>query len=484
VRVWGLGYNGSAEYVFLCDSKETPFKFDLFPTGETITLKFESVNQNGFGNFATAPTAQVLLDGQTSAPATPSNVAAVKNANTAGKVFVSWSEGLEADIDGYQVARRTDDNAPTSADIIAPNVFAGGVEATAKASYIDIPGAGSANYRYRVRAVNRSGLKSAWSSAASIQALAPDGTTDAAVPSAPTVDDIVGFGTDDGEIRVFGGGGVIVNGVMYAPGFAVVDHGTISAGWSGSFVAANNMKGVFAATLTFVHYSNSARTTDEVTTKVTIPFLPEQASGQMKIPLNNRYLKTVSAHLTNYYGDGAESSVDTQSSGFWTGTHAEDNRPPTTNFDPAVQDYGARTLIGRSTGNLTLSTNSASAVVESDRHLDIINSKGLRIANTEVISSGRVVKAASLEVGGNGVIDASRNVDANSLKIGGSTKINSSGQWVLPLVNSGGGTHIETDGDCNFNVYKTQGTPGVSGSFTTVDGKTVTVTRGIVTDIV
>lgn len=34
------------------------------------------------------------------------------------------------------------------------------------------------------------------------------------------------------------------------------------------------------------------------------------------------------------------------------------------------------------------------------------------------------------------------------------------------------------------NVYKTGGTAGVSGSFTTVDGKTVTVTNGIVTSIV
>jgi hypothetical protein len=38
--------------------------------------------------------------------------------------------------------------------------------------------------------------------------------------------------------------------------------------------------------------------------------------------------------------------------------------------------------------------------------------------------------------------------------------------------------------DIDANVYKTGGTSGVSGSFTTVDGKTVTVTNGIITNIV
>lgn len=43
---------------------------------------------------------------------------------------------------------------------------------------------------------------------------------------------------------------------------------------------------------------------------------------------------------------------------------------------------------------------------------------------------------------------------------------------------------ITFNGGINSNGYKISGTPGVSGSFTTVDGKTVTVNNGIITSIV
>jgi hypothetical protein len=43
---------------------------------------------------------------------------------------------------------------------------------------------------------------------------------------------------------------------------------------------------------------------------------------------------------------------------------------------------------------------------------------------------------------------------------------------------------ITFNGGINSNGYKIAGTPGVSGSFTTVDGKTVTVNNGIITSIV
>lgn len=90
---------------------------------------------------------------------------------------------------------------------------------------------------------------------------------------------------------------------------------------------------------------------------------------------------------------------------------------------------------------------------------------------------------------------------SGSLNQGGSTRIDSSGtvngklqgngRWVLPFVNSSGGTHIDSGGSCLFaNVQATvnfkapSGATGASGSFTSQDGKTITVEAGIITSIV
>ena len=43
---------------------------------------------------------------------------------------------------------------------------------------------------------------------------------------------------------------------------------------------------------------------------------------------------------------------------------------------------------------------------------------------------------------------------------------------------------IYTASDVNAASYQVSGTPGVSGGFTTMDGKTVTVTNGIIMSIV
>lgn len=42
---------------------------------------------------------------------------------------------------------------------------------------------------------------------------------------------------------------------------------------------------------------------------------------------------------------------------------------------------------------------------------------------------------------------------------------------------------LKTDDALDANSYKVAGTAGADGSFTTVDGKTVTVTKGLITSI-
>ncbi|MFC1621547.1 hypothetical protein ACFL2G_04505 [Candidatus Omnitrophota bacterium] len=48
---------------------------------------------------------------------------------------------------------------------------------------------------------------------------------------------------------------------------------------------------------------------------------------------------------------------------------------------------------------------------------------------------------------------------------------------------TGPASKLDVDGDVNAVSYSTGGTSGASGTFTTLDGKTVTVTNGIITNI-
>jgi hypothetical protein len=56
--------------------------------------------------------------------------------------------------------------------------------------------------------------------------------------------------------------------------------------------------------------------------------------------------------------------------------------------------------------------------------------------------------------------------------------------WQIGLDTTDGVLGFDVDATSAGSVYKIAGTSGVSGSFTTVDGKTVTVTGGIITNIV
>ena len=92
------------------------------------------------------------------------------------------------------------------------------------------------------------------------------------------------------------------------------------------------------------------------------------------------------------------------------------------------------------------------------------------------------VTGAKIYLKKNGDIDAVSPGDINATcknaNITASVLANINGVEIDPSGN------IVSPGACDAVSYSVSGTPGVTGAFTTTDGKTVTVTNGIITNIV
>ena len=511
IEVWITGYQASANGVQVYSGRISPFRFDLEPTNETITIIAVTVTKHGLRNDATAPTTTVLLDGQASAPLTPSGFTGQALVARGQIVRLTWTENIEADIDHYEIARRSDATAPGDTDVVA-TVAAAGESASKKAQWDDAPGSASSQFRYYVRAVNTTNLKSAFAGPAAVTSLAPDGTTDIGVGSAPAIK--VGVeSTGNGEFKVWGGS-VLVNSKMAEPGNIIIAY----VNWDPSVQTSNNWVGAFEVEFTVVHYSDAAKTQEQTTQRFTFPLDPDLGSSwptingaRFLIPLNNRYLGTVSAHLNNYFGSSSESSARSITSDAWTGSQAQDAKPPTANFDPAAQHYGATKLTSPATsavyqllsdrhdfdkpvnavtgyrvGNAAASGNYlrgnganfvSTAIQPGDLPLASATQAGAVSTGAQTFAGtktfGVVIVTSisgsgwSINSSGFGVL-ASLDITTGSLSFaGGATRINNSGQWVLPFVNSAGGTHIDTGGGCNFSGYKINGTPGVNGTGST-----------------
>lgn len=120
---------------------------------------------------------------------------------------------------------------------------------------------------------------------------APDGTTDTAAPSAPTV------------------------GTSAATDFEVVDDSENNPAhlhiiWHRvQNPVTNNWMGVYEAELTITHYKDAAGTVDGQTTIRMVPADPTQTTGEAIYPLTARWVKTVSIKFRNYFGLGAAGSV-------------------------------------------------------------------------------------------------------------------------------------------------------------------------------
>ena len=362
VRIYVVGLAGGTKPLLAAQLTESPGTFQFESTNETVTFYFVSVATDGRERaILTSPSASVLLDGQTSAPVPVSNLTGQTGEQLGQVVRLTWSENLEADIFGYEIARRQDATAPGDADVVA-SMWAAGESASKKAQWEDVPGSATANYRYYVRAVNRTRLKSAFVGPASIRALAPDGTKDIAAPTSGLV---------PGASYIFIGGAVVDS--RKQAGALVIDY-TAPA----SIPEANNMEGVFAYRFEMKTWADINATTDLQTKLVEITFDPLRPQ-RIVLEWENRYLQQVRGALENYFGLSGLSVLIGFSPGslLYLASQAQDAKPPTGNFDPSVQDYGARKIIGRSTGNLQLDTNSASAEVECLRTLNAEN-QGVR----------------------------------------------------------------------------------------------------------
>jgi|GEM_PF-4096522 len=348
-------------------TRETSFKIDLDTTGLEVRVRFVSINKDGSRpDPAAEPYADVLLDGQVSAPTTPSSVTAQSSVATGQNIIVSWDENDEADIDHYEIARRFDATAPGNTDVIAPNVPAAGASATQKAQYIDSPTVNAAQARYYVRAVNTSGYKSAFSTAALVTTLAPDGTIDTGVPVVSFADQTYFLGNFY-EAVSFGIGQFLSIG-QFALGY---EYGT-------PYAQSANMQGVYEIRIRVEHYAASAGGTATVS-DYTSSFHPIQAGFVVKaMELSSRFVGKVDIYCTNYFGESAAYNLFTYGTRDPVYSRSGEVKPPAAEFDPVVQHYGFTKLTAKTGGNAEYRATDAGAIHDFDKIVNVAT--GFQIA--------------------------------------------------------------------------------------------------------
>lgn len=167
------GYHGSSVIVKQNEDNYTgapggshSFNTTLDRTGETVTIYAIQKNllEAGPANWATAPHANVVLDGSASAPTAPTGVTALQQALT---VTLQWNENAETNMLAYNVYRNTT-NTPGAATKIGNVAFTG----NGSPSFVDNNITVSTTYFYWVTAVDRAQLESVKSTVTSNNAAA------------------------------------------------------------------------------------------------------------------------------------------------------------------------------------------------------------------------------------------------------------------------------------------------------------------------
>lgn len=179
--IQGDGASGhyGANYSFIASGPASPITITLPASGESATITAFSYNTDGTLNTASGQAVSVVLNGQTSAPNSPTNLTESTGILMGGQVLLAWdANSTNKDLASFDIARRYDATTPTAADIIFTGQSAYQNPVTRKQTYIDTPGANAATARYYVRWVNSTGLVSSFTGPAAVTALAPDGSTD------------------------------------------------------------------------------------------------------------------------------------------------------------------------------------------------------------------------------------------------------------------------------------------------------------------
>lgn len=181
----------------------------LAGTAYDVRARFENVN-SVLGAYDTESNYTVGTD--TTAPATPANLAAT---STLESITLDWDDNTEDDLSYYEVWRHTS-NASGSATRIA-NAFA--------SRFVDTLPSGTTTYYYWVKAVDRTGNASAFSSVASAAATAQSGvsTFTLQIQSQPN-------GTGYVSITVNGNTGTHLGSGLYEwTGLSIGDYAALSA---------------------------------------------------------------------------------------------------------------------------------------------------------------------------------------------------------------------------------------------------------------
>lgn len=164
-RIWFVGYHGSTTPALVSEGTESPVTFLADPTGETVTVYGESV-QNGIigkGPLTTwAPKTTVVLSPATAAPPAPSMAQNLVGTPTGYQFEFNQIAGLAANvIDGYAIYRNTTDS-QTSATQIA--YLKQNPKAAAPILFTDVAAQGQ-SYYYFIASVDTSGNESALTNA-------------------------------------------------------------------------------------------------------------------------------------------------------------------------------------------------------------------------------------------------------------------------------------------------------------------------------
>lgn len=319
-------------------------------TGEFVTFYFVSYNTDGVETIpiTSQPLATATLNGQLTAPNQPTTFTESTGLLYGGQVLLAWdANSTNPDIDHFELARVTS-GSPTAADIVAsiPGVYT--TASGQKVTCIETPGPrGAATWIYYVRAVNTSGLNSAWTGPATVTALAPDGSTDIAVPSSTSGS---GSGsassynfwlaplTNDGVMRLYVAG---TGGYFYGP--LVNGGGLKSLVFKVTYTGGDGL-----GTKIFTFGDNGV-----------VPGVGNVKWFPIDIP--NSTITQILVHGVNYYGAGADlnlfiaggySGGFNSTVGFSTGSQTQDSAPSGTIFDPSAQVYGASRIKGHSGGNI------------------------------------------------------------------------------------------------------------------------------------
>lgn len=174
VRIWFTGYQGSNGRTLVADGHDSPVNFLVESTGETVVVTVQAVGGRTAADIGTAPTTTVVLDGVTSAPASPTVTQQLVSIPNGYQFTFRPLTGLAADvIEGYWIYRDTTSTTPTpptSRFQYVPHSTA----ATSSDGFVfqDTTVTIGSTYYYWVSAVNTSGLESSLSAAQSGATLA------------------------------------------------------------------------------------------------------------------------------------------------------------------------------------------------------------------------------------------------------------------------------------------------------------------------